>query len=163
MDNHKRAIILDLDETLEHGIPRGMLIPGENGLLMVLRPGLDELIDKLKQAKEQGIDIVLCTTAKQLWIDRFFDLKPEFRTLFDKMLTRDNKAEWEHFDKEKNPLEYEAHRKDSFLRNAKPVTTFGYDFVLFIDDNPHEGRNLSNLFEITRRKVRKRCNIFFRI
>ena len=57
-----------------------------------------KLIDKLKEAQKQGIDIILCTTARDSWVERFLNLKPEFRCVFDKkyngecceMLLQDN-------------------------------------------------------------------------
>lgn len=70
MENKKRAIVLDMDETLEHGIFKST-ITSERGAMMVARPGLDELIKKLQEAKKQGIDVILCTTAKGPWVERF--------------------------------------------------------------------------------------------
>ena len=49
----------------------------------LLKDNLDKLINKLQEAKKQGIDIILCTTAREPWVARFFELKPEFKTLFD--------------------------------------------------------------------------------
>jgi len=113
MEDVKRAIVLDVDETLERGI-----IDGDEPIMM-LRPNLDALIEKLKEAKEQSIDVILCTTAKQPWVDRFLNLKPEFRTVFDRILTRDNQEEWKKYSKEDYPLEYDAVSKDAALINAK--------------------------------------------
>ena len=58
--------------------------------MMVLRPHLDELLQKLKEAKKQGIDIILCTSATNQWVARFFRLKPEFFAIFNKLYTHDN-------------------------------------------------------------------------
>ncbi len=102
MENNgiKKAIILDMDETLEHGIR-----DRNRELMMVLRPNIDELVTKLQEAKKQGIDIILCTTANELWVKRFLDLKPEFRDLFDKVFNRDNERDWRNFDVSRYPLE----------------------------------------------------------
>ena len=71
--NNKKAIILDMDETLEHGIMQSRYGIGKN-LTMILRPNLDELIDKLKEVKKHGIDVILCTTARDSWVERFLYL-----------------------------------------------------------------------------------------
>ena len=159
MDNKKRAIILDMDDTLEHGIFQSPYGAG-NGIMMVLRPHLDELISKLQEAKKQGISIVLCTTANEPWVERFLTLKPEFRELFDRILTRDNEDEWLYFDKEQNPVEYEAQQVNYNILSSKPVTTFGYESILFIDDNGMEGERLKELFEFAQGKLEKDVTYF---
>lgn len=155
MENLKRAIILDLDETLERGIFDGPAEP-----IMTLRPNLDRLIEKLNEAKVAGIDIILCTTARQPWVEKFLELKPEFREVFNKILTRDNEEEWKHFSKEEHPLEYEAKIKDINVGNGKPVTTFGYNSILFIDDNRTEGERLKRLFDIGKEKLEADVTFF---
>ena len=105
MKNKSKAIILDMDETLEHGIFQGIYDVGDK-YTMILRPNLDLLISKLKEVKKQGVDIILCTTAREEWVQRFFKLKPEFKNLFDKIYTRNNENEWRDFSKEKYQLEY---------------------------------------------------------
>ncbi len=130
MENIKRAIILDMDETLEHGTFKSNIVYGENGSMMTLRPGLDELIEKLKKARSQGIDIALCTTAHNSWVERFLTLRPEFKEIFDKLYTRDNEDDW-------NPTGC----------YQKPVETFGYDSVLFIDDNRTERNRLVDIYK----------------
>lgn len=127
---------------------------------MILRPHLDELITKLKEAKKQGIDIVLCTTAKNEWVERFLTLKPEFRTLFNRMLTRDNENEWKDFKAEQNPVEYEVGQIDYNAVNSKPVTTFGYDSIVFIDNSSTEYQRLKRLFEIAQGKLEKDVTYF---
>lgn len=154
MENVKKAIVLDMDETLERGV-----IDGDEPIMM-LRPNLDALIEKLKEAKEQSIDVILCTTAKQQWVDRFLNLKPEFKTVFDRILTRDNQEEWKKYSPEEYPLEYDAVSKDTGLINAKPVTTFGYNSVLFIDNSSIEGTRLKILFDITQGKLEKDVTFF---
>ena len=159
MENTKKAIILDMDETLEHGISLSSYDIG-NEYIMVLRPYLDELIIKLKQAKEQEIDIILCTTARDIWVNRFLALKPEFKDLFDKKYTRDNEEEWRNYSKETNPLEYDARNQNINLEYSKPVTTFGYDSILFIDDSKIESVRLQILFELTQGKLKKDVTLF---
>ena len=72
MEKGKKVIILDLDETLEHGIYQSRYDVG-NQMTMILRPNLDMLLNKLYEVKKQDIDIILCTTARNIWIDRFFN------------------------------------------------------------------------------------------
>ena len=155
MKEKTRAIILDMDETLEHGISKSVCSGA--GAMMGLRPNLDELIDKLQEAKKQGIDIILCTTARGKWVERFLTLKPEFRTLFDKMLTYDNKDEWKSIDGTAYPIEHKCY---GYLSTQKPVTTFGYDSVLFIDDNPRESRKLEELFDTPDKNLDKDVTYF---
>ncbi len=97
----KRAIVLDLDNTLEVGVPNNM-----DYYTMFLRPGIDAVISKLREAKEKGIDIILCTTAVNSWVEQFLTLKPEFRELFTKIYSRDNKYEWKNINYQEFPIEY---------------------------------------------------------
>ena len=83
MENHKKAIILDMDETLESGRYRNKYDKNTD-IIMILRPNLNILINKLQEVKKQGIDIILFTTARNEWVERFFKLKPEFKLLFNK-------------------------------------------------------------------------------
>lgn len=152
---NKKAIILDMDNTLINGVKRT-----DNENVMILRPNLDELICKLKKAKDNGIDIVLCTTSREEWVNRFFLLKPEFKTLFNKLFTRDNEKEWMNYSEERYPLEYNARSKNINLEYSKPVTTFGYDSILFIDDNKIEEVRLQILFELTENKLEKDVTFF---
>lgn len=133
MENIKRAIILDMDETLEHGMLKSNIVYDQNGSMMTLRPKLDILIKKLKEAKSQGIDIILCTTAHNTWVERFLTLAPEFKEIFDKFYTRDNKNDW-------NPTGC----------YQKPVETFGYNSVLFIDDSKAERNRLTDIYDDNR-------------
>lgn len=114
---------------------------------MVLRPHLDELLEKLKEAKRQGIDIILCTSATNQWVARFFRLKPDFFTVFNKLYTHDNMQEWRNFSEKQNPIEYKIWQENSLIAQGKPITTFGYDSILFIDDNLLEGEILKQLYE----------------
>ena len=128
--------------------------------MMVLRPHLDELLQKLKEAKKQGIDIILCTSATNQWVARFFRLKPEFFAIFNKLYTHDNISEWKNISPEKNPIEDRISRENPLVANGKPVTTFGYDSILFIDDNLLEGEILKQLFGKAGENLKKDVTFF---
>lgn len=159
MEKTKKVIILDLDETLEHGIYQSRYDVG-NQMTMVLRPNLDILLKKLYEVKKQDIDIILCTTARNDWIDRFFKLAPEFKNVFDKIYSRDNEGEWKYYNKDIYPLENKAQNENINLETMKPITTFGYDSILFIDDNKIEELRLKMLFEMSKGKLQKDVTFF---
>lgn len=159
MEKTKKVIILDLDETLEHGIYQSRYDVG-NQMTMVLRPNLDILLKKLYEVKKQDIDIILCTTARNDWIDRFFKLAPEFKNVFDKIYSRDNEGEWKYYNKDIYPLENKAQNENINLETMKPITTFGYDSILFIDDNKIEELRLKMLFEMSKEKLQKDVTFF---
>lgn len=135
----KKAIVLDMDNTLECGVRNNS---PERNYTMFLRPGIDEVVEKLKQAKERKIDIILCTTGNNKWVERFLSLKPEFRELFTKIYSRDNQREWQGI------ISYEEFPIESTFwnPNGKPVTTWGYNSVLFIDDAPGVKDNLEKIY-----------------
>lgn len=159
MEKTKKVIILDLDETLEHGIYQSRYDVG-NQMTMVLRPNLDILLKKLYEVKKQHIDIILCTTARNDWIDRFFKLAPEFKNVFDKIYSRDNEGEWKYYNKDIYPLENKAQNENINLETMKPITTFGYDSILFVDDNKIEELRLKMLFEMSKGKLQKDVTFF---
>lgn len=159
MEKTKKVIILDLDETLEHGIYQSRYEVG-NQMTMVLRPNLDILLKKLYEVKKQDIDIILCTTARNDWIDRFFKLAPEFKNVFDKIYSRDNEGEWKYYNKDIYPLENKAQNENINLETMKPITTFGYDSILFVDDNKIEELRLKMLFEMSKEKLQKDVTFF---
>ena len=159
MKKTKKVIILDLDETLEHGIYQSRYDVG-NQMTMVLRPNLDILLKKLYEVKKQDIDIILCTTARNNWIDRFFKLAPEFKNVFDKIYSRDNENEWRYYNKDIYPLENKAQNENINLETMKPITTFGYDSILFVDDNKIEELRLKMLFEMSKGKLQKDVTFF---
>lgn len=159
MEKTKKVIILDLDETLEHGIYQSRYNVG-NQMTMVLRPNLDILLKKLYEVKKQDIDIILCTTARNDWIDRFFKLAPEFKNVFDKIYSRDNEGEWKYYNKDIYPLENKAQNENINLETMKPITTFGYDSILFVDDNKIEELRLKMLFEMSKGKLQKDVTFF---
>ena len=154
MEKTKKVIILDLDETLEHGIYQSRYDVG-NQMTMVLRPNLDILLKKLYEVKKQDIDIILCTIARNDWIDRFFKLAPEFKNVFDKIYSSDNEGEWKYYNKDIYPLENKAQNENINLETMKPITTFGYDSILFVDDNKIEELRLKMLFEMSKGKLQK--------
>ena len=148
----KKAIIFDMDETLVRGIT------GENNIMMVLRPNIDQLIAKLYEAKQEGIDIILCTTANNLWVERFLNLKPEFKDIFDKIFNYDNENIWRNVNYLKSPVEYG-------IKTSKPVTAFGYDSILFIDDAPKVKREIKDIYLsedsfVASELLEHLCNIF---
>lgn len=159
MKKTKKAIILDLDETLEHGIYQSRYDVG-NQMTMVLRPNLDILLKKLYEVKKQDIDIILCTTARNNWVDRFFNLAPEFKNVFDKIYSRDNEDEWRYYNKDIYPLENKAQNENINLETMKPITTIGYDSILFVDDNKIEELRLKMLFEMSKGKLQKDVTFF---
>lgn len=159
MEKIKKVIILDLDKTLEHGIYQSRYDVG-NQMTMVLRPNLNILLNKLYEVKKQNIDIILCTTAKNIWVDRFFKLIPKFKNVFDKIYSRDNEKEWKYYNKDIYPLENRAQNENINLENMKPITTFGYNSILFIDDNKIEELRLKILFELTNGKLEKDVTFF---
>lgn len=53
MENKKRAIVLDMDQTLECGILKMPNSLEKDCLMMILRPNLDKLIIKLQEAKRK--------------------------------------------------------------------------------------------------------------
>lgn len=159
MEKTKKVIILDLDETLEHGIYQSRYDVG-NQMTMVLRPNLDILLKKLYEVKKQDIDIILCTTARNDWIDRFFKLAPQFKNVFDKIYSRDNEGEWKYYNKDIYPLENKAQNENINLETMKPITTFGYDSILFVDDNKIEELRLKMLFEMSKGKLQKDVTFF---
>jgi hypothetical protein len=159
MEKTEKVIILDLDETLEHGIYQNRYDVG-NQMTMVLRPNLDILLKKLYEVKKQDIDIILCTTARNDWIDRFFKLAPEFKNVFDKIYSRDNEGEWKYYNKDIYPLENKAQNENINLETMKPITTFGYDSILFVDDNKIEELRLKMLFEMSKGKLQKDVTFF---
>ena len=159
MEKNQKVIILDLDETLEHGIYQS-IYDVDDQMSMVLRPNLDILLKKLYEAKKQDIDIILCTTARNVWVDRFFKLIPEFKNVFDKIYSRDNENEWRYYNKDIYPLENKAQNENINLENMKPITTFGYDLILFVDDNKIEELRLKMLFGMAEGKLQKDVTFF---
>lgn len=131
----KKAIVLDMDNTLECGVKHGI-----DDYTMFLRPDIDTVISKLKEAKEKGIDIILCSTAVDSWIEQFLTLKPEFRELFTKIYSRDNTDEWNNLNIADFPIE------KLFIPDGKPVTAFGYNSVLYIDDAPASLDEMQNIY-----------------
>lgn len=61
---------------------------------------------------------------------KILTLEPEFKEIFNKLYTRNNENDW-------NPTGC----------YQKPVETFGYDSVLFIDDNIAERNRLKNIYK----------------
>ena len=137
----KKAIILDMDETLEHG---NLFFDKDiTYYIMTLRPNLKALVEKLKEIKENKLsDIILCTDASNDWVNVFFKKCPDIKDVFDKIYTRNNPEKWEYYNSKKYSVEYYL---DGRFGSQKPVTTFGYDQILFVDDNTSAGRRLNDI------------------
>lgn len=132
MENLRKAIIFDKDETLmttEFG--------KNGGDSVTLRPDIDDLIEKLLEAKKHGVEIVLCTDASEIGVERFFLLKPEFEKVFDRVITREDYMDIQAKFPVDTP-EYEALCTGS----QKTGVLLEYDSVLFIDDQAEHGKGL---------------------
>lgn len=121
--NEVRAEVLfvDLDETLLDGTVCEMSDEelDEAGIIQYT-------INLIQQAKAQGIQVVMVTRNKNHHIDRFFESKPELRSLFDEIISCQG---------EKSHLI----NCDLLSRGIKPENS------LFIDDNPTEIDDVSSL------------------
>lgn len=154
---HKKVIIFDKDETLLGHFNR------EDGTYCnIVRPGIDKLIDTLKQAKSQGIDIVLYTSAKlseEELIEQFN--KPELTDLFDRIITRDTPVKMpeilqKYMDSDNKGPDI---RILESAKEAKQITTLGYDQILFIDESFGENRSAISLEIIEKQKQDLTCFI----
>ena len=141
MKDVKQAIILDLDETLEHGTME--FAENKTLYIMTLRPQIEKLAKRLKEIRKEDLaDVILCTDASREWVEVFLKKCPEMKGVFNKIYSKTNRKEWEEYDEEKYEIEYILDRKEG---KQKPVTTFGYDRFLFIDDNIAAGRRLKEI------------------
>ena len=102
MNTQRKAIVLDMDETLEHGVYGN----GYN-LVMILRPYLDQLIKKLQEVKSQGTDIYLFTWGNDIWVNVLLRLKPELEEIFSgNIFSRSNTSEWPEYPSDWVKYEY---------------------------------------------------------
>ena len=134
----KKLIVFDLDETL-----RKLEFDYEyKEILNVrLRPHLNLLLEKLKEVKENGTDIMIYTTASSESANKYFIecLPEEYRNLFCRVISRDEKL-----DVKPGSIEEKVY---GYNTSNKPVTAIeGYDQILFFDDNNTEGMFLRNLY-----------------
>lgn len=135
---YKKIIVFDLDETLrELEFDKSW----DNVINVTLRPNIEELLKKLQEVKEQGIDVAIWTTASSASAKKYFiDCLPEqYRGVFDRIISRDNNVVPEKGSKEEKVYENSI--------GNKPVTSLeGYDQILFFDNNKTEIGLLENVF-----------------
>lgn len=135
---NKKAIIFDLDETL-----RKLRFNTDYSKVIgvTLRPHIDELLKKLQEVKQEGIDPIICTTANAESAQKYFiDILPEeYRDVFVQIYSKENPIKPQY-----GSIEYEKY----MLCGNKPVTALeDYDQILFFDDNDTERNYLQRLFE----------------
>ena len=131
-----KVIVFDLDETLrslETSIK-------DNEVKVVLRPKITELLKKLVEVKEVGVDSVIFTSASMSSAKKYFleKLPAEYRDVFAKVITRENF------------LEAKPGTRENYLYRRgtnKIVTALDYDEILFFDDNRTEYQFLQELFD----------------
>ena len=133
-----KAIFFDLDETL-----RKLEFDSEYKKIINvrLRPNINKLLEKLKEVKEEGTDIIIWTTASTESANKYFIeyLPEEYRSIFDKVISKDDKMQIESGSIEEKVYGYNT--------GNKPVTALKeYDQILFFDDNKTEGYYLRNLY-----------------
>lgn len=136
-NKNKRAIILDLDGTLENQI---LSKEDKKEYIILVRPNLAELAEKLKETKAQKVDIILCTTATKNVIKKFFEAKPELESVFDRIISK------EEIDKIYIKQEKNQELKD-YLYEGKPIDKLGYEAVLYVDDNKSEEARLQKIVQ----------------
>ena len=134
---NNRVIVFDLDETL-----RKLEFDAscEKIVKVVLRPGINDLLAKLKEVKEAGTDVIIWTTATTESAKKYFiDCLPqEYRDIFTDIISRDNKIETKS-----GSIEQKVYGD----RN-KPVTALeGYNQILLFDDNSVEADYLEKLYK----------------
>ena len=135
----KKAIIFDLDDTL-----RKLEIDYNHKKIInvQLRPNINILLAKLKEVKEEGIDVIICTTAStESAIKYFIDYLPEeYRDLFSTIFSKDKKIQVKSGSQEERVYGYNT--------SNKPVTALDdYDEILFFDDNNAESFYLKELYK----------------
>lgn len=117
---------------------------------MILRPNLDELMNKLSFAKKNGVEVILETKSnmkeskeigQEQLLERFFQLKPEFRTIFDvkdRSKAIDESEQYESklyigsetpFDKEKFFVEGNRHISSPDRSFYENLEARGYSFL----------------------------------
>ena len=135
----KKVIIFDLDETLRKlEFDRSY----EKVLKVSLRPNINALLKKIKEVKEEGIDIMIYTTASSESAQKYFiDCLPKkYRDIFCRVISSDNKLKLEEKSKER-----EVYGNNT---SNKPVTAIeGYNQILFFDDNSTELEYLKEMYK----------------
>lgn len=135
----KKAIIFDLDETL-----RKVEFDSDYKKILnvTLRPNIKNLLEKLKEVKEEGTDIIVWSNGYLQSVKNHFieHLPEEYRDLFNTIVCRENKVQ----------IERDSVEEKIYSMNAvyKPITALKeYNQLLFFDDNKLESANLNNVFE----------------
>lgn len=123
-----KVIVFDLDETLRS---LETSIQNDSKVNVILRPKLLDLLKKVEQVKEQGVDSVIFTTASLKSARMYFlELLPaEYQKVFTKIIAAEN-----YIEPEPGTRENYLYR----LGRNKMVTALGYDEILFFDDNMGE-------------------------
>lgn len=131
-----KAIVFDLDETLRS---LDTSIYGE-GVSVILRPKITDLLSKLSKEKKKGIDSIIFTSASINSVNKFFieKLPKKYRDVFSKIITRENYLEPEQYTRENYLYKLGAN---------KIVTALNYDEILFFDDNMAEYQFLNELYD----------------
>ena len=133
-----KIIVFDLDETLRK------LDFDENYqriLNVRFRPKLKELLEKLKEVKEKGINVAICTTASIQSVNTHFlkYLPEKYNNIFTNIYSTNNKIQVKS-----GSLEEEVYGQNGW---NKPVTAIdNYNQILFFDDNTNEGLFLKKLY-----------------
>lgn len=139
---NKKAIILDLDETVR---ALDLMQGSESDVIGVrLRPNINKLLERLVKAKEEGTDIIIWTTAPTSSVQNHFInyIPAQYRNVFDRIIARDNDIELEE-----NSKEAEVYRLRKQTHN-KPVTALKeYNQILFFDNNTTERGYLERMFD----------------
>lgn len=130
-----KAIVFDLDETL-----RSLDTSICEGVNIILRPKLTELLEKLNTVKKQGVDSIIFTSASMKSVKTYFiDKLPEkYRDIFAEIISRENY------------LEPKQGTRENYLYRLganKIVTALDYDDILFFDDNMGEYQFLKELYD----------------
>ena len=133
----KKAIVFDLDETLrklDFNLDYNKIVN------VRLRPKINALLAKLKEVREDGTDVIICTTASTESANKYFiDLLPEeYRDVFNKIYSKEN------------PIPIRINSKEELVYGGrnKPVTALDeYNQILFFDDNYTEANYLKTMYE----------------
>ncbi|MCR5147020.1 MAG: HAD family hydrolase [Clostridia bacterium] len=131
-----KAIVFDLDETL-----RSLDTSLCEGVNVILRPKLTELLNKLEEEKQNGVDSIIFSSSSMKSIkNNFLDKLPEnYRDVFTKIISRENY------------LEPKQGTRENYLYKLganKIVTALDYDDILFFDDNMGEYQFLKELYDV---------------
>lgn len=133
-----KAIVFDLDETLRS---LDTSLTSSNGVNVILRPKITELLSRLDKERENGVDSIIYTSASMKSVkNNFISKLPEkYRDVFAKIISRENY------------LEPKQGTRENYLYKLganKMVTVLDYDEILFFDDNMGEYQFLKELYDV---------------